>query len=68
MKYSVVLKQSDEGFAISVPSLPGCHSQGETEAEALENIQDAIEGYLIVTAQMNQVFENIFVREIEIRA
>ena len=68
MKYSVVLKQSDEGFAISVPSLPGCHSQGETEAEALENIQDAIEGYLIVTAQMNQVFENIFVREVEIRA
>ncbi len=68
MKYSVVLKQSDEGFAISVPSLPGCHSQGETEAEALENIQDAIEGYLEVTAEMNQELEKIFVREVEIRA
>ncbi len=68
MKYSVILKQSEEGFAISVPSLPGCHSQGETEAEALENIQDAIEGYLAVTTEINQEFANIFVREVEIRA
>ena len=55
MKYSVVLKESQEGFAISVPSLPGCHSQGRTEAEALENIQDAIQGYLEVIEEINQV-------------
>jgi predicted RNase H-like HicB family nuclease len=46
MKYIVLLEQSEEGFAVSVPGLPGCHSQGDTEAEALENIADAIREYL----------------------
>jgi predicted RNase H-like HicB family nuclease len=46
MTYQVVLEESDEGFAVSVPSLPGCHSQGETEAQAMENIADAIRDYL----------------------
>ncbi len=46
MKYRVILEQSDEGFAVSVPGLPGCHSQGATEQEALENIADAIREYL----------------------
>ena len=42
MKFKVVLYESDEGFAIGCPSLPGCWSQGETREEALENIRDAI--------------------------
>ncbi|MEX2213854.1 MAG: type II toxin-antitoxin system HicB family antitoxin [Phycisphaeraceae bacterium] len=46
MKYNVVVEQSEEGYAVSVPGLPGCHSQGQTEAEALENITDAIREYL----------------------
>jgi predicted RNase H-like HicB family nuclease len=46
MTYQVVLEESEEGFAVSVPSLPGCHSQGETEAQAMENIADAIRDYL----------------------
>ncbi len=46
MRYKVVLEESDEGFAVSVPALPGCHSQGVTEQEALENIADAIREYL----------------------
>jgi predicted RNase H-like HicB family nuclease len=46
MKYNVTLEESEEGFAVSVPGLPGCHSQGATEAEALENIADAIREYL----------------------
>lgn len=46
MKYKVALHASEEGFAVSVPGLPGCWSQGRTEAEALENIQRAIEEYL----------------------
>jgi hypothetical protein len=37
MKYMVILEESEEGFAASVPYLPGCHSQGATEQEALEN-------------------------------
>jgi predicted RNase H-like HicB family nuclease len=52
MRYSVLLEESEEGFAVSVPGLPGCHSQGETEAEALENIADAIREYLEVADEL----------------
>ena len=46
MKYRVVLIESDEGFSVSCPALKGCHSQGSTRAEALENIRDAIREWL----------------------
>lgn len=46
MTYKVVLHPSDEGFSVHCPGLPGCWSQGETEAEALENIRDASREYL----------------------
>ena len=47
MKLQVVLEPSDEGgFTASVPSLPGCVSEGDTREEALQNIRDAIELYL----------------------
>ena len=48
MQYKVALHRSDEGYAASVPGLPGCWSQGATEAEALENIRVAIVEYLSV--------------------
>lgn len=54
MKYAVVLEESDEGFAVSVPGLPGCLSQGDTEAEALANIADAIREYLEVVQELAQ--------------
>ncbi len=63
MRYRVVLEESDEGIAVSVPGLPGCHSQGATEAEALENIADAIRGYLEVVARLSQ---NNASREVEV--
>jgi predicted RNase H-like HicB family nuclease len=46
MKYKIVLQKSEEAYSVSCPGLPGCWSQGTTEAEALENIQDAIREYL----------------------
>lgn len=46
MKYRVVLIESDEGFSVSCPALKGCHSQGSTRVEALENIRDAIREWL----------------------
>ena len=52
MKYTVLIEESDEGFAVSVPGLPGCHSQGDTEAEALANIADAIREYLEVVREI----------------
>jgi len=61
--YTVLLEKSDEGFAVSVPGLPGCHSQGETEEEALANIQDAIREYVEVAKRL--AGEHDF-REVEI--
>ena len=63
MRYKVVLEESDEGFAVSVPGLPGCHSQGVTEQEALENIAVAIYEYLEVIAELNR---DKVVREVEV--
>jgi len=52
VKYTVLIEESDEGFAVSVPGLPGCHSQGETEAEAIANITEAIREYLEVVEEL----------------
>ncbi|MCU1232128.1 MAG: hypothetical protein JWP63_95 [Candidatus Solibacter sp.] len=54
MSYKVALRRTDEGFSVSCPGLPGCWSQGSTEEEALENIQDAIREYLAVAAVLSQ--------------
>lgn len=48
MTYRIALLESDEGFSVSVPGLPGCLSQGRTREEALENIRSAIQEYLEV--------------------
>jgi len=53
MKYKVNLKKTEEGYAIWVPGLPGCWSQGKSEDEALANIKDAIEAYLDVVDRMS---------------
>jgi predicted RNase H-like HicB family nuclease len=52
MKYMVRVEESDEGFAVSVPGLPGRHSQGQSEAEALANITIAIREYLEVASEL----------------
>ncbi len=44
----VLEKQEEGGFLVYIPELPGCHSQGETRAEALQNITEAKELYLDV--------------------
>jgi len=46
MKYPVVVHESEYGFDVHCPLLPGCHSQGDSLEEALENIQNAIITYL----------------------
>jgi predicted RNase H-like HicB family nuclease len=45
-KFHVTLLAHDEGVSVSWLELPGCHSQGTTVSEALENIRDAMNGYL----------------------
>ncbi|MCY3772011.1 MAG: type II toxin-antitoxin system HicB family antitoxin [Gemmatimonadetes bacterium] len=60
MKYKIALHQSAEGYSVSVPDLPGCWSEGRTEAEALENIETAIRAYLSV---VDDLLLNAEVRE-----
>ncbi len=63
MKYLVIIHKSDYGYDIRVPALPGCHSQGDTEKEALENIRDAIQTYLRMETEELKGSE---IREIEV--
>jgi predicted RNase H-like HicB family nuclease len=43
----VVLEQEqDGGYVASVPTLPGCVSQGDSRDQAVANIREAIELYL----------------------
>ena len=47
MKLQIVFEPSDEGgYAVYVPALPGCISEGDTLEEAVTNIHEAIELYL----------------------
>ena len=54
MKYKVSLKKTKEGYAVWVPGLPGCWSQGQTKKEALENIKDAIKAYLATVEDLTK--------------
>ena len=63
MKYKIALHHSDEGYSMSVPGLPGCWSQGKTEAEALANIETAIREYVSV---VEDLLKDAEVREIEL--
>ena len=61
MKYKVNLKETSEGFAVWVPGLPGCWSQGKTETEALENIKDALLAYLETVEDLSKNTKSSYV-------
>jgi predicted RNase H-like HicB family nuclease len=65
MKYKVALHRSEEGISVSVPALPGCWSEGDTEEEALANIRDAIREHL---AALEERMVDAELREIEVEA
>ena len=66
MRFRVVLEPSEDGgYTVYVPSLPGCISEGETEEEALKNIQEAIELYLGPVEDDLVLDERALVREVE---
>jgi predicted RNase H-like HicB family nuclease len=48
MQFNVVIEEdpAEEGYVVRCPALKGCWSQGDTIEEALENIKEAIVGYL----------------------
>jgi len=49
------MMRSSEGVAVWAPEVPGCASQGNTEAEALENMRDALENHLEVLAETKKI-------------
>lgn len=63
MRYKVLRHRTDEGISVSVPGLPGCWSEGDTEEEALENIRDAIREYV---AALEDQTRSQDVREVEV--
>lgn len=59
MKYSVILRAGNEGgFVATVPELPGCVSQGRTRRQALRNVKEAIEAYIVALLE-----DGLFVSE-----
>ena len=48
LRFRVLIEEDEDGvFVAECPNLPGCVSQGPTRDEALVNIRDAMEGYLV---------------------
>ena len=49
MKLEIVLEEEDDStYSVHCPALKGCHSQGRTKKEAMDNIHEAVELYLEV--------------------
>jgi predicted RNase H-like HicB family nuclease len=65
MNFKVLIEEDEDGFFVAtVPSLPGCISQGKTEGEARENIKEAIELHLSALAEEGvPIVENAKVKE-----
>jgi predicted RNase H-like HicB family nuclease len=66
MKFVVTVDRDEDGaFVSECPAIPGCVSQGQTEKEALENIQDAIRQCLEVRAELGMPL-TVAVHQVEI--
>lgn len=46
MRHVMLYTDEDGNWIAEVPSLPGCHSDGRTRAEAIERVKEAIEVYI----------------------
>ncbi len=69
--YTVILeKESDGGYHAFCPMLKGCHSQGDSFEEAIENITEAIELYVESLRADNQSIprEDLIVKPLSILA
>ncbi len=67
--YTVLLeKESDGGYHAFCPILKGCHSQGDSFEEAIENMTEAIELYIESLKADNQTIpkEDLIVKALSI--
>ena len=55
--YRVTLIEHEDGVSVSCPALKGCHSQGRTREEALQNIREAIQDWLAAEAEEAKTFK-----------
>ena len=66
MVYRVIIEKGEDfGYVAHCPAIPGCHSQGKTMEEAIENIKDAIRGCLSALDK-DLIFEEKEIASIEI--
>ena len=67
VKYLVTLREAEEGgYTIEVPALPGCISEGATHEEALKNIRQAIEAYLVEETDELNPQARVLITEVEV--
>ena len=68
MKFVITLETDEDGFIVaSCPALPGCHSQGTIKDEAIANIKEAIEGFVVSMRKHGEPIPSIDeVQEIEV--
>ena len=72
MKFRIIVYQDEQKMFVSeCPLLPGCVSQEKTRKEAIENIKDAMQGYLESLKKHNEAippaieyFDEIFLQKI----
>jgi len=59
MVYRIIIEKGEDfGYVVHCPAIPGCHSQGNSIEEAIENIKDAIRGCLsVLDKDMTEVLE-----------
>ncbi len=55
MKIKAIIGQEDGLWCGSVPALPGCHTWGESYEQLLEMLEDAVQGWLEVASQQNEL-------------
>ncbi|RLI92022.1 MAG: type II toxin-antitoxin system HicB family antitoxin [Candidatus Altiarchaeales archaeon] len=68
MEFIVTIDRDEDGvFVVECPAIPGCVSQGKTEEEAIENIQDAIKQCLKVRAERGMPL-TVSTRKVEVLA
>lgn len=68
MVYRVIIEKGEDfGYVVHCPAIPGCHSQGKTIEDAIENIKDAIKGCISVVDEETEISaKQLGVMEIEV--